>query len=995
MRWGRILLVAAVVAAALGGAAGGLGAPAWLAGAIAAVTALVSGVFAGYYFPAQDQRKAAREARDQILDALISPILANTAADPLALLRADQSPMPFRGRGREMRELAEWRDDKEACPVLLLSGSAGVGKSRLALEFASRAPEGWVSGWLHAGTGDTAIGVVAACGEPAVILVDDADGRADVIPLLDSLAERHKNPAIRVVLVTRSADGLRPSLKKLLEERHTWIASGALTLELAPEGGEDDRARWFGEAVRAFATALGKTVPSLPEVFPQGYAGATQPFVMIQARALLAVLGDDGDPRRLSFGEVAEALMRHEERRWEALAKTRDWGSGGPPSEKLRERAVTSLALLGPDSEAEAEEILRRVPELEGSTAERCYDIAAWISTLYPAEAGAAPRIRPDVIGEWFVVSQLTGNLGLAEGLRAGLTDEQAARALGFLARAADWIESAGPLFGEFAAGDIRRYILAAAQAALTGEVGRHLLDAVVATQLMSVDEWTLDELSELDQLIPEYILLGTHAAIADQIVTLQRVKAAADPAARSNLAQALYALGTCLGLLGQYEEALTALEEAVALYRAMPGGTAAHQAALAAALTNLRHQLNQLGRYREALDSAQETVSLLRALTAADADAYQADLAAALSNLSISLEPLGQYDKALAAGQEAVALYRSLPSYTAEQRAVLPRVLGNLGKLLSRLGRHKEALDVTQETVSLFRALAAADPGAYLEDLAAALNNLGLALEPFGRHQEALTVTEESVTLRRALTVADPAVQQAELANALGNLGNILDRVGRYQDALDAMQEAVTLFRGLTAVNPAAHLTNLARTLTNLGDQFDRLGRYQDALDTIEEAVALHRALAADNPAAHQAELAMALGNLGKQLGRVGLSQEALDATEEAVTLFRALVTENPVAHQANLAMALNNLGHYLDLRDRGQEALDAWIEAVRIFREAAARNPELYQAEYQRRLAGLRREYERRGMRLEAIGHDLPGMPPAGETGSSGEDAASVRDK
>jgi len=44
------------------------------------------------------------------------------------------------------------------------------------------------------------------------------------------------------------------------------------------------------------------------------------------------------DPRRLSFDEVAEALMRHEKRRWDALAKARDWGSGGAPSEPLRER---------------------------------------------------------------------------------------------------------------------------------------------------------------------------------------------------------------------------------------------------------------------------------------------------------------------------------------------------------------------------------------------------------------------------------------------------------------------------------------------------------------------------------------------------------------------------------------------------------------------------------------------------------------------------------
>jgi hypothetical protein len=137
-RWGPALLAAAVATAAAGGAAGGLGAPAWLAGAIAAVTALVSGVFGGWYFPARDQRKSLLEARDQMLDALTDTVAsaADAREDPLALLRADRSPMPFRGRSRELRRLGEWRESElrdrgenpAVSPVLLLSGSAGVGK---------------------------------------------------------------------------------------------------------------------------------------------------------------------------------------------------------------------------------------------------------------------------------------------------------------------------------------------------------------------------------------------------------------------------------------------------------------------------------------------------------------------------------------------------------------------------------------------------------------------------------------------------------------------------------------------------------------------------------------------------------------------------------------------------------------------------------------------------------------------------------------------------
>ena len=996
-RWGLVLVVAAVLAAGLGGAAGGLGASAWLAGAVAAVTALVSGAFLGYYFPARDQRRAALATRGEALDALRpDDVSAETpVADPLSLLRADRSPMPFRGRGQQLRQLNAWRDDEQGSPVLLLSGSAGVGKSRLALEFASRLPEGWATGWLHAGTGGTAIAAIAACGEPAVILVDDADGRDDLVPLLDSLAERHGGPAIRAVLVTRSADGFRASLVARLEERHGWIASAATAIELEPEGGEEDRTRWFGEAVRAFALALGRPLPVLPDVVTHARAGVGEPFVMIQARALLAVLEPrDGqastspkgqpDPRALTFGRVAEALMRHEKRRWDALAKAREWGSGGPPSGALRERAVAALALLGADTDAEAEEVLRRVPELRDASAERRYEIAAWTAALYPADAGMTPRIRPDVIGEWFVVSQLTSNKALADELRAGLDDDQAGRALGFLGRAADWIEAAGPLFGKFADGDVRRQVLAAAQAALTGEAGRHLLDAVIAEQITATDEWTPEELKQLDQLIPEYVLLRTHAAIAARVVTVYRRLAAVDPTAtRADLARALSILGIGLHKLGRYQEALNATQEAVTTYRRLAADNpAAHQAGLAMALGNLGVWLAELGRYQEALTATQEAVTTYRSLVADNPAAHQAGLARALDHLGVRLDRMGRYQEALTATQEAVTTYRTLAAENpAAHQADLAGALDNLGVRLSELGRYQEALTATQQAITTYRTLVTKNPAAHQTDLASALSNLGVRLHGLGRYQEALTATQEAITTYRTQATNNPAVHQAGLARALGNLGAWLSDLGRHQEALTATQQVVTTYRSLVADNPAAHQGNLARAFSNLGVILSRLGRDQEALNATREAVTTYRSLFADNPAAHQADLASALDNLGVDLSMAGRYQEALTATEEAVTIYRTLATDNPAAHQAGLARGLENLGIRLDWLDRRREALEAWTEAVSVYREMAARDPELYHAEYQRKLGALVREYEQRGMPHEALALDLKAPQPSRE--------------
>ena len=220
--------------------------------------------------------------------------------------------------------------------------------------------------------------------DPAVILVDDTEGRADLVQLLDTLAGQYTSPAIRVILLARSAVGIVASLASKLEDRHEWIVARAPVLELQPEGGREDRERWFAEAVTAFAAERRVAVPVLSST---ARPDVSQPILVLQAQALLTVLGTadvEGDPRELSFGQVADTLMNHEKRRWAATAATWNWGIGGSPSGALQERSIAALVLLCPDSDGEAEQILRMIPELRDAAAERLAAIAGWISALSP-----------------------------------------------------------------------------------------------------------------------------------------------------------------------------------------------------------------------------------------------------------------------------------------------------------------------------------------------------------------------------------------------------------------------------------------------------------------------------------------------------------------------------------------------------------------------------------------------------------------------------------
>ncbi len=819
-----------------------------------------------------------------------------------------------------------------------------------------------------------------------MILVDDADGRADLVALLDALAEKYTNPATRVVLLARAGASLVASLTSRLETRHEWIVARAPDMDLQPQGGRADWDRWFGEAVTAFAAVLNVPVPDLPALSHEDWLDANQPILVMQAQALLAVLGarGEGDSRKLSFGQVADALMKYEKRRWRATAATWSWPSGGPPSEEVQERSIAALVLLGSGGDGEAEQIVSKVAELRDAVAERLSAITSWISALYSPGPGGRSRIRPDMVGEWFVVSQLTDHPALAESLRDGLTDAQAARALAFLARAADRMESASKLFDDFASGDLSRRILAAAQAAATGEVGRYLLDAIVAEQIRSADGWTIDQLSGLDRLIPGHVLLLTHVAISTLIVRLSRAVALDNLAAhQADLAGALKTLGYYLGEVGRYQDALAATGEAVTIYRALAeDNLTAHRTDLARALNNLGGWLRRVGRYQDALAAAEELVTFHRGLAEDNPAAHQADLAGALNNLGVGLDEVGRYQDALAATEEAVTIRRALAEDNpAAHQAALGTALNNLGNRLDRAGRYQDALAATEEAVTIRRALAEDNPAAYQADLAGTLDNLGIRLGQIGRYQDALAATEEAVTIRRALAEDNPAAHQAALAAALNNLGIRLGQVGRYQDALAATEEAVTIRRALAEDNPAAHQAAFSTALNNLGIRLGQVGRYQDALAATEEAVTIRRALAEDNPAAHQAALAAALDDLGNRLGQVGRYQDALAAGEEAVTIRRALAEDNPAAHQAALARSLHNLGNHLSEVGRDQEVLSVRTESVNIYRELASKDPDLYQNRYRQHLAALRREYERRGMHNDAMLYNLddpPDQPP-----------------
>ncbi|MFC7616260.1 tetratricopeptide repeat protein [Actinokineospora soli] len=319
--------------------------------------------------------------------------------------------------------------------------------------------------------------------------------------------------------------------------------------------------------------------------------------------------------------------------------------------------------------------------------------------------------------------------------------------------------------------------------------------------------------------------------------------------------------------------------------------------------------------------------------------------LAMSLNNLSNRLGDLGRWEEALGAITEAVDIRRRLAADRPD--AFLPDLATSLNNLSVRLGdlrRQEEALAVITEAVKALRQLAADRPDAFLPDLATSLSNLSVLLGVLGYREEGLAAITEAAEVHRQLAAERPGQFLPNLALSLNNLSIRLGESGRPEEALTAITEAVEVYRRLANDRPDAFLPDLAMSLSNLSGRLGRLSRDVEALTAITEAVEVYRRLTNDRPDAFLPGLALSLNNLAILLGNLGHQEKGLAAITEAAEVHRQLATDRPDAFLPELALSLHNLAVRLGHMDRTEEGLAAITEAVGIRRRFAADRPDAF---------------------------------------------------
>jgi AAA+ superfamily predicted ATPase/tetratricopeptide (TPR) repeat protein len=847
----------------------------------------------------------------------LDPVLATRATPPAvlspgSLLRAEVAAVRFAGRDRELAELRSWAEG-DGLAVHLVTGPAGAGKSRLALQLAADLRAGgWVAGQLAAGEG---VRRLAALTRPVLCVVDYAEGRIDeVSALLTAVRHDLHGAPLRVLLLARTD---REWYERLVGQfdllTRTPIRLGPLPA--AP-------AVVFADAVHDLAAAIHR----LPAEWPIGDPARLAPPsrvanspLEVQAAALAALLQDGDAAVPLPSGvDVWDVLLRHEEAYWNRTATP--WGVS-----QLRSELVAATVLCDPADRSEAREVVARVLR-SGDPLEPGTRLAVeWLRDLYPSwvtTSGFWDGMRPDRLAEHFVTRVVADEPGLPARLLAGAPAHQTASALTVLTRAAAHRPEAARMLVDLLA---RRPELAvpAIEVATRSEDPAALIAAL--TSMLSGDDAPVDLLWQLSDAVPT--ITPTLAEVA-LLVTTRLVEfhlpLVDDPEHVHDVLAAFERHAHRLTEVGRTQEAFEVNQAVFDLATNSLDHSADSLASLLIASSNLANGYAAVGRHQEAVKLAQSTAAVVASEDRLELASWQVMTFTALVTLLLET---GQTGAAVDMSAQAAAAARRLVDAGDENgSSLLNMTLSAAAGAFANAGRPYDAAAAAAEALAVARSTVSG-PGPHA-NVGWDLLNLAGHLDTLGQRAEQLAAIEEAVDTFRPLAADDRDRYLASLSDALAKLQRTLAAVGRRDEALRAAEENAEAVRTLVRMAPDRFRDRLATALDDYAgrlldvDEFDRARQVAADADRIreggeidathrEEAVAMPQSpldaivdQLADQVAANPTDTALRL-LLVQALITAGRAAEALEHANAAL----AADPSSPAARDA-VAAALAGVG-------------------------------------------------------------------------------------
>jgi predicted ATPase/DNA-binding XRE family transcriptional regulator len=272
--------------------------------------------------------------------------------------------------------------------------------------------------------------------------------------------------------------------------------------------------------------------------------------------------------------------------------------------------------------------------------------------------------------------------------------------------------------------------------------------------------------------------------------------------------AKALYGASVLAHRQHDEEEANALAEELLALHRRL-----GDLSGVAAALNALAVYAVEAGKNERALALNQESLAIKRNL----GDVW--GMAASLVNLGVVMRSLGRYGEASTFYEEALELNRQ-----AQDAAAVALSLIDLGEIRLTLGEYERAAALLEEGVTLARE----QENSWLVGLG--LNNLSVTLRYLGEPERARALALEGYAL------SERVGNQLERGNNLVELGELARDAGELDRAEQSFREALAIYRD------AGSERFVALTLDSLGLVAHLRGDPERALALHRESLSLFR---------------------------------------------------------------------------------------------------------------------------------------------------------
>jgi tetratricopeptide (TPR) repeat protein len=358
------------------------------------------------------------------------------------------------------------------------------------------------------------------------------------------------------------------------------------------------------------------------------------------------------------------------------------------------------------------------------------------------------------------------------------------------------------------------------------------------------------------------YLETGGHYPDALTIHTHAR-HAAHHTRDRAAEAHALTNLGVIHLRQDRYQQAIDHLQQALTLAR-----TTGDRNSEARALTNLGLTFELLGDYEQAGDQHRQALALVREISDRAAEART------LSNLGIIDQRQGRYQQAGDQHRQALALAREI-----SDRAAEAHTLSNLGAVERCQGHYGQATDHLQRALTLFGELGDRTGQAYT------LDDLGVVDQRQGDYQQAAERHQRALTLFRELG------DRSGEAYALDHLGVVDQRLGHYQQAGERFRSALALFGEL------GDRGGEARTRNDVGENYYATGQLAEARCAHTAALGMAAQIG------DRYEQARAHDGLGSAHHAGGDREQARRHWREALTLYTGLSVPEAEDVRAQLA--------------------------------------------------------------------------------------------